>query len=57
MEILKIRLRNIQRELEEAIQLEIDYDEVKRTKEGRRLLKYIRKRHRITNLCIRILGR
>ena len=57
MEILKIRLRNIQRELEEAIQLEVNYDEVKTTKEGKQLLKYIRKRRRITNLCTKILNR
>jgi hypothetical protein len=57
MEILKIRLYTIQRELEEAIKLEIDYDEVKETRYGNKLLKYIRKRHKITNLCIKILDR
>lgn len=57
MEILKIKLYTIQRELEEAIKLEINYDEVKETKEGKKLLKYIRKRRKITNLCMKILDR
>lgn len=57
MEILKYKLYTIQRELEEAIQMEINYNEVKETKYGKKLLKYIRKRRRITNLCMKILDR
>lgn len=57
MEILKYRLYRIQQELEDAIRMEINYDEVKETKYGKQLLKYIRKRHRITNLCIKILDK
>lgn len=34
-----------------------NYDEVKETRYGNKLLKYIRKRRRITNLCTKILDK
>lgn len=57
MEILKIKLQDSQYELEDALRMEINYDEAKETKEGKRLLKYVRKRRRIVNGISKILDR
>lgn len=55
MEILKRKLQDSQYELEEALRMEINYDEVKETKDGKKLLKYVRKRRRIVNIVSKIL--
>lgn len=57
MEILKRKLQNSQSELEEALRMEINYDEVKETKEGKKLLKYVRKRRHIVNGISKILDK
>ena len=49
-------LRNIQDELEDALRIEIDYEEVKETKYGKKLLKYLRQRRRAVNRVFKILG-
>ena len=46
-------LRDTQTELEDALRLEINRDDVKDTKFGRQLLKYLRKRRRFTNRMIK----
>lgn len=56
MEILN-KIRAAQYDLEDALRMEIDYEDVKKTKEGKRLLKYLRRRHRIVDRFIKILGR
>lgn len=56
MEVLK-KLQEEQNDLEDAFRMEITYEEVNETKEGKRLLKYLRKRHRIVNYLIRVLDR
>ena len=56
MEVLK-KLQEEQNDLEDALRMEIAYEEVNETKEGKKLLKYLRKRHRIVNYLIRVLDR
>ena len=53
MEILK----QIQQELEDALKLEIDYEQIKDTKDGKKLLKFLRKRRRIIDNISKILER
>ena len=55
MEILTIRLLRIQNELEDALRMESTPEEVKETKEGKRILKYLRRRRRITNRLAKAL--
>lgn len=52
---MEVLIRKLQNELEDAIRLETTPDEIKETKYGRQLLKYVRKRHRRINLAIKIL--
>ena len=56
MEILTISLLRIQNELEDALRMESTPEEVKETKEGKRLLKYLRRRRRITNRLAKALN-
>ena len=49
MEILIKKLLSIQDDLEDALRMESTPEEVKETKEGKRLLKYLRRRRSITN--------
>lgn len=48
-----IKLKDTQNELEDALCLEIGMDEVKNTKYGNQLLKYLRKRRRTVNGIIK----
>ena len=48
MEVLN-RLRECQSELEDALRLESTPEEVKETKEGKELFRYLRWRHRVVN--------
>lgn len=57
MEILKRKLQDSQYELEDALRMEINYDEIKETKYGKNLLSYLRKRHHIVDGVIKILDR
>lgn len=55
MEVLN-KMQAIQYELEDALRMEIDYEDAKATKDGKRLLKYLRRRRRIIGRFIKILG-
>lgn len=55
MEALR-RIQDIQNELEDALRLEIEYAEVKETKDGKKLLRYLRKRRRAVNGVVKTLG-
>ena len=54
MEVLN-RLRASQDALEDALRLESTPEEVKETKEGKKLLRYLRWRRRITNRLAKII--
>lgn len=56
MEILK-KLLEQQDSLEDALRMESTPEEVKETKDGRKLLKWIRRRRRVTNRLVRVLGK
>ena len=51
------KLKQIQQELEDALRLEVDYEQVKETKEGKKLLGYLRKRRRAVNSIAKNLER
>lgn len=53
MEVLR-RIQDIQNELEDALRLEIEYAEVQETKEGKKLLRYLRKRRRAVNGTVKM---
>lgn len=54
MEIL-IKLLENQDSLEDALRLESTPEEVKETKYGRKLLRWIRRRRRVTNRVVKVL--
>lgn len=54
MEVL-IELLRVQDALEDALRLESTPEEVKETKEGKDLLKYLRRRRSITNHLAKVL--
>ena len=56
MEIL-IKLLENQDYLEDALRLESTPEEVKETKYGRRLLRWIRRRRRVTNRVVKALSK
>ena len=56
MEVLN-RLWASQDALEDALRLESTPEEVKETKEGKKLLRYLRWRRRVTNRLARVLKR
>jgi hypothetical protein len=56
MEIL-IKLLENQDALEDALRLESTPEEVKETKYGRKLLRWIRRRRRVTNRVVKVLSK
>ena len=56
MEILKEILKH-QNSLEDALRLESTPDEVKETKDGKKLLKWLRRRRRVTNRLVKVLSK
>ena len=56
MEVLK-KLLEYQDSLEDALRLESIPDEVKETKYGKKLLKWLRRRRRITNRFVKTLSK
>ena len=54
MEFLR-KLLEHQYELEDAIRLETSSEEIKETKFGKGLLKYVRRRSRIVRRCVKML--
>ena len=53
MEVLG--LQREQRELEEALKMEINYGDIKASKDGKKLFKYLKKRRRTVNAVVKIL--
>ena len=51
-----MHLQKTQLDFEDALRIETTYEEVKDTKEGRQLLKYLRKRRRIIQRLINKLS-
>lgn len=56
MEILK-KLQDSQNAFEDNLRLEINYEEIKDTKEGKHLLKWTRRRRRAINHICKVLKR
>jgi Mn-dependent DtxR family transcriptional regulator len=56
MEVLKHKLMNSQAELEDALRMEIEYDEVRGTKEGKQLLKWLRRRRKMVEAFYKRIG-
>lgn len=54
MEILK-KLQDSQNAFEDTLRLEINYEEIKDTKEGKHLLKWTRRRRRVINRICKVL--
>lgn len=54
MEVLSLLLES-QGSLEDALRLESTPEEVKETKNGKRLLRYLRRRRRTTNIIAKVL--
>lgn len=50
-------LKKNQQELEDALRLEIDYEQVKDTKDDKKLLRYLRKRRRVVNSMVKKIER
>ena len=57
MEVLIRRLQDYQETLEDMLRLETTPEEIKETKYGRRLLRYVRRRHRVVNRVVKILSK
>lgn len=55
MEVLIKKLQATQDSLEDALRLESTYEEVKSTKEGNKLLHYLRKRRRAINGITKVI--
>lgn len=56
MEILK-KLLEYQNSLEDALRLESIPEEVNETKDGKKLLQWLRRRRRVTNRLVKILSK
>jgi hypothetical protein len=56
MEVLK-RLLECQNSLEDALRLESIPGEVNETKEGKKLLKWLRRRRRVTKRVVKVLSK
>lgn len=50
------KMLSFQRDLEDALRMEGIPEEVTETKEGKRLLKYLRRRRKLTNRLAKILA-
>lgn len=57
MEVLKRKLYNMQHELEDAFQIEITLKEAKATTEGRKLLRFLKRRRRVMSKVLNALER
>ena len=55
MEVLR-RLAQTQDELEDALMVETEYNEVCSTKEGKRLLRWLRRRRKAVEKFIKVFG-
>lgn len=57
MEVLIRKLQDNQQSLEDALRLETTPEEVEETDYGRKLLRYVKRRHRVIKQAIKILGK
>lgn len=56
MEVLIGRLQDYQEALEDTLRLETTPEEIMETKDGKRLLKYVRRRRRAIDRVVKILS-
>lgn len=56
MEVLKHKLMKSQADLEDALRMEIEYDEVRGDKEGKQLLKWLRRRRKLVESFYKCIG-
>lgn len=56
MEVLA-KIWHEQRDFEDALKMEINYEDVKENKDGKKLYNYLKKRRRIVNVCGKILDK
>lgn len=57
MEVLIRNLQDNQQSLEDALRLETTPEEVEETDYGRKLLRYVKRRHRVIKQAVKILGK
>lgn len=57
MEILIKNLQDNQQSLEDALRLETTPEEIEETDYGRQLLRHVKRRHRMIQRAIKILGK
>lgn len=57
MEVLIRNLQDNQQSLEDALRLETTPEEVEETDYGRKLLRYVKRRHRVIQQAVKILGK
>lgn len=57
MEVLIRNLEDNQQALEDTLRLETTLEEIVETKDGKRLLKYVRRRRRVIDRVVKILGK
>ena len=56
MEVLA-KIWHEQRDFEDALKMEINYEDIKENKDGKKLYNYLKKRRRIVNVCGKILDK
>jgi hypothetical protein len=56
MEVL-VKIWHEQRDFEDALKMEINYEDIKENKDGKKLYNYLKKRRRIVNVCGKILDK
>lgn len=56
MEVLKYKLMSSQADLEDALRMEIEYDEVRGDKDAKQLLKWLRRRRKMVEAFYKCIG-
>ena len=57
MEILKHKIMDSQADLEDALRMEINYEDVRGTQEGKQLLKWLRRRRKLVESFYKRVGK
>lgn len=57
MEILKHKIMDSQADLEDALRMEINYEDVRGTKDGKQLLKWLRRRRKLVESFYKCIGK
>ena len=57
MEVLKHKIMDSQADLEDALRMEINYEDVRGTKEGKQLLKWLRRRRKLVESFYKCIGK